>query len=334
MSRDATARRLHGYRAHCEAAFPQAFRVLVDVHLKHRREFAEWCFLPLRATHHLISQGGRRKKDSELRAYQGPGQTTPIEKARVIEAEHDLSTLHAIACWLPGRTVIELDRGLLSELAQTPVQGEIPAEVFLALPGYGVYIDLQGADFPQLDFPVLGAFVHLDSPDGAGDATLHAVFDTGDFGGPDNMVPVGIRLGGSIEEGLRPIMAHSDSEGMAHAIAPLISVVLYVCSQNADWEREGEKPQRAGAKEVRRAAHPQKAGANTWVLGRRLGAALRRAEEDAAGPPTGRTVRPHVRRGHWHLYWTGKGRQIPVVRYLPPTVVAQDRDGPVVVRRA
>ncbi|MBI4573011.1 MAG: hypothetical protein HY713_06955 [candidate division NC10 bacterium] len=39
------------------------------------------------------------------------------------------------------------------------------------------------------------------------------------------------------------------------------------------------------------------------------------------GEPTGRTVRPHVRRAHAHLYWTGRGRQVPRVRFLLPIPV-------------
>lgn len=44
-------------------------------------------------------------------------------------------------------------------------------------------------------------------------------------------------------------------------------------------------------------------------------------EKTEKSDETGRTVRPHVRRAHPHLYWTGEGRQIPVVKYLPPVAV-------------
>jgi hypothetical protein len=39
------------------------------------------------------------------------------------------------------------------------------------------------------------------------------------------------------------------------------------------------------------------------------------------GDPAGRTVRPHTRRAHAHLYWTGEGRQTPRVRFLLPISV-------------
>lgn len=36
---------------------------------------------------------------------------------------------------------------------------------------------------------------------------------------------------------------------------------------------------------------------------------------------TGRTVRPHVRRAHWHHYWVGEGRTRLEVRWIEPTFV-------------
>jgi hypothetical protein len=40
-----------------------------------------------------------------------------------------------------------------------------------------------------------------------------------------------------------------------------------------------------------------------------------------SGDPTGRTVRPHMRQAHAHLYWTGEGRRRPKVRFLLPISV-------------
>lgn len=63
-----------------------------------------------------------------------------------------------------------------------------------------------------------------------------------------------------------------------------------------------------------------------WAVGAQMGALLRQERADAMG--TGRTVRPHIRRGHWHGYWTGpRGkRQKFVYRWLPPMVVAGGYD--------
>ncbi|MCL6568684.1 MAG: hypothetical protein K6T35_07350, partial [Meiothermus silvanus] len=44
-----------------------------------------------------------------------------------------------------------------------------------------------------------------------------------------------------------------------------------------------------------------------------------------------RSITPHVRRAHWHLYWTGEGsrkdpsKARPRVRWIEPTLVGAER---------
>lgn len=38
--------------------------------------------------------------------------------------------------------------------------------------------------------------------------------------------------------------------------------------------------------------------------------------------------KPHIRSGHFHLYWTGKGRTVPKVQFLHPCLVNADSVGP------
>jgi len=63
-----------------------------------------------------------------------------------------------------------------------------------------------------------------------------------------------------------------------------------------------------------------------WDVAVRLGAAIRagraRTEsEEAAERASG--VRPHIRRAHWHLYWTGPrtSERVPRLHWLPPIPV-------------
>ena len=44
-------------------------------------------------------------------------------------------------------------------------------------------------------------------------------------------------------------------------------------------------------------------------------------ESDLPAEPTGRTKKPHKRRGHRHAYWTGPGRTIKIYRRIPPVFV-------------
>lgn len=48
-------------------------------------------------------------------------------------------------------------------------------------------------------------------------------------------------------------------------------------------------------------------------------------DSDALLPMQGsRGMRKHLRRGHFHLYWTGKGRKVPRINFVAPTLVGGD----------
>lgn len=85
-----------------------------------------------------------------------------------------------------------------------------------------------------------------------------------------------------------------------------------------------------------------------WRWGKALRLAREAARREEPGPPTGRSITPHVRRAHWHLYWTGQGarkdpsKAVPKVRWMPATLVGRrwlkeaglsEEDLPAVVRR-
>jgi len=90
-------------------------------------------------------------------------------------------------------------------------------------------------------------------------------------------------------------------------------------------------------------------GPREWDVGVRIGAALRaayaREETGGEAATTGRHVRPHVRRAHWHTVLSGKrkredGTTIPAseqrreLRWMPPIAVAINDAGelPSVIR--
>lgn len=74
-----------------------------------------------------------------------------------------------------------------------------------------------------------------------------------------------------------------------------------------------------------------------WDVGLRIGAALRRSRvaestDEVLDLPEGRTKRSpraHVRRAHWHTYWTGpRGKaQVRPIKWIPPLAVAFGDEG-------
>jgi hypothetical protein len=64
------------------------------------------------------------------------------------------------------------------------------------------------------------------------------------------------------------------------------------------------------------------------AVGKTFTRLIERWEIEHSGDPgvaTGRTVRPHLRRAHSHLYWTGVPREIPRVCFLLPIGVRGGR---------
>jgi len=72
------------------------------------------------------------------------------------------------------------------------------------------------------------------------------------------------------------------------------------------------------------------AGPVFFDVGARIGPQLRKAREESdRDAETGRSVRPHLRRGHHHGFWIGPrdGDRTLVYRWLPPLLVGRQPDG-------
>jgi hypothetical protein len=108
-----------------------------------------------------------------------------------------------------------------------------------------------------------------------------------------------------------------------------VSHLLYACSRTVEVD---DKPRatRPPAKRQKGARKPPPA-ARVRRMGWRVGAAIedgrrRAAEQRAAGPGTGRTVAPHMRGAHPHLYRVGPGRKEIEIKFLDPIPVNMVKD--------
>ncbi len=80
-----------------------------------------------------------------------------------------------------------------------------------------------------------------------------------------------------------------------------------------------------------------------WTVGERIGASIRKYHNEQAQQSKGEAIgthaspRPHMRRAHWHHFWTGPktGERKLILRWLPPIPVGVDenQEGPVVIHR-
>lgn len=112
-------------------------------------------------------------------------------------------------------------------------------------------------------------------------------------------------------------------------IISAINRMLYLCSDQPDLDVEPPRP--ADPVGTRRGGVRYFPAQKTTTInvGLRFGTAFRKyraqvASQRESGPPTGRTMPPHVRKRHWHLYWIGP-RTAPVrdfrLHWLPPIPV-------------
>jgi hypothetical protein len=293
-------------------------------------DWPDWCFLPLAGAHAIVSQGGSM-----------PMHLLP-----------DVGRLGALIAWRVTQGIYRFDPALYAAVVDTPMDREIPCDMLYRLPEWCVYVETP--DLQWQGDALHGFFAHLEHDIGTGRAELRLLLDS-----DSALTPLPLHLGAwplaeAIErmqaEAIRQSVASSQSRLAAQlsgfdlasqaagSIAPLISLLLYLCSAPEEIgtpEHRPANPQPKRTKQGWRLFAAEKAA--TWDVGVRIGAALRRAyqrsetSQQASDPQTGKaSPRGHVRRAHWHGFWSGPrdperaaDRQFKL-RWLPPIPVNLD----------
>ena len=245
--------------------------------------------------------------------------------------------------WRYTRSVYKFDPDLYRELVSTPITGDIPEEVVLRLPEWSVFVEMPGERY------VTGFFASLEYVPLTKKSELRFVFCLTD----ESLYPFCVSLSkGSIAKSVRASLDEYESHiGNASELASsyaevfgedfklldrAVSLILYLCSDEAeirdrdvpDWEPSFPRPKILKGRERLFPADRNR----TVNVGKEIGAILRKEITNAEPHlATGRTVRSHMRRGHWHGFWTGprkenRDRQKFVLKWLPPIVVRGQRE--------
>lgn len=340
-------RKTHRARRILEAvgkAFPGAWQQF-DAFRQQRgsaRDFdwPEWCYMPIAAGDAIVHGDG----------------------PRVLSRAHLPALLTAMATWRMTQGIYRYDPAIYPEILDTPIDAEIPAAVLYRMPEWCAYIETPGLLLERQ--MVHGVWAHLECDVARnGQAELRLIYDCA----PDPRQPLAaeslpslplILTGGTIADSMQALDASARrqaekmgfqlpagyDQGVAEqreVMARVLSLVLYLCSTAPDITRRGQvaaptnpKPLRSGA--GRWVLHPA-SGPAEWDVGVRIGAALRaayaREETGGEAAATGRHVRPHVRRAHWHTILSGArkrddGSAIPSterradLRWMPPIPIA------------
>lgn len=271
------------------------------------------------------------------------------------------SEIATLSAWRMTQGIYRYDPALYPALVDTPLDGALPASIIRRLPEWCVYIETPGLTVPTTggEMQLLGTYAWVDRPQ-AGDhdilillldaAGTHLTVSHVPLIGtmPEALASVAREWRAAYARGNSPSMPPESFEALAlKTLTPLVSLVLYLCTEEPDISGKGTPGNPQPVKTRRRGTRLFAAEApSVWDVGVRMGAALRAAyqrqemgeEEGENGSPTGRRVRPHVRRAHWHTYISGP-RNAPErprsLKWLPPIAVNLDDAGdlPAVIRR-
>ena len=288
----------------------------------------DWCFLPMAASYAIVTSGAE----------------IPFAKRYMANAGIDmLRAVSAIVPWRLHKIIYRFDRDLADELMQKDSTPEnIPAEVLHHMPYPCIYIE----NPPGLEDDFNGLFCFLEWDYRYPNATelrMHYLAKNGSVVGlylqwDDNKAMLNAKMALNAQKLINEIKTSPISgitekqytQCVAHVYRHL-NLLLYLCSDEPDTERRNPIPRRRGNGKIQVASYP-----DTIDVGTYIGSAIRASkgateEEGSLSEGAGTrgvtegvphtTYRPHMRRAHWHLYWTGQGRTIPRVKWISPIFV-------------
>lgn len=331
-------RKTHRVRRILEAVahiYPTAWAQIDDLRSQRGPGFdwPDWCYMPIAGGIAVASAGGQPTLDDFARA--------PI--------------ITALATWRMTQGIYRFDPALRDAVVDTPLDGDLPVDHLYRLPEWCVYVETDGSTIQYAGRPLHGFWAHLEYDFARGGAPeLRFVLDCatdprqpfGDQGLETlPMILTGatlldalakVQVSGLRMAGLPIDSALGRAATQVNVVQPLVSMLLYLCA-DTDVTRRGHAGRPANPRPVRSKAgwtiHPA-SGPAEWDVGVRIGAALRaayqREETGKDAAPTGRQVRPHVRRAHWHTILSGPRKDVAPdqrqhdLRWMPPIPVNVD----------
>lgn len=340
--------------------YPDVWRAAERTHQANGRpplpRWPKWCYLPLAAMLAYLDDAPDLDR---------------------IELVQDAVTLSTLAAWRVGKTVFRFHPALFESLSQTEPPKKIPTEALLHLPVWGAYVEmpLQRHYQNQITIDVHGFFAHLEYDTVHHDRELRLLFDLTDRQ-PDQephdiLLPFILHIDArTLEESLTIFFEQAAEARAEHPgsidLAELhttpkdiqslaflqnwllrraLPMVLWICSEQPDYDRAA--PTNPSPVKTKRGQRVFAASAPTiWEAGVRIGPALtatidrKATDPELESPLSGghRNPRPHLRRAHWHGYWTGPRDQDQAFKlhWLNPILVGADdirtEDLPVTIR--
>lgn len=269
-----------------------------------------------------------------------------------LEDLHTMQEVSVAGTWRITQDIVRFDPDTFEALAHSTIDGDIPCDVLHRLPAWCIYIETQPCEGVP-DFDLLHGFwvlleydvkTHEEEIRFYGcmkDGSLYPIIlHIGDWDLKTAvMKSVGTSLMYATSEQRKQLVRRMKEKDPATdpTIHAMLSLTLYLCVHGLDGKRPAEDtrpvisyPSPLKVKQGWRlfpAARPK-----VWTAGADIGERLREGQrhEQADGAQR-KGPRPHIRRAHWHTYWTGRRvwhegetpvPQQAVTRWIPPLPVA------------
>lgn len=266
-------------------------------------------------------------------------------------------SLGVIAAWNYTKQIYELDDSLVGELVKTPFNDAIPLSILNKFPNFSIYVKCNIPELLPSQYSAgrfLGFFCGMMTRTMSTDSTNNLVFLM-HYAPPEEFPTHLYRDSAFLEPCILPfygslsVQDHLKASIDSHKgtvlkrfgdlslnesdirniknIEKLINIILYLCSTNLDVIDKSPSVKR----------HPFKAVLGKNALGKfqifpalkpkiicvgdSIGSELR--EFDRFSKASTNPIRPHVRRAHWHGFWTGPrlGEREFILKWIPPTMV-------------
>lgn len=271
----------------------------------------------------------------------------------------EIISVEAAYLWRKSKQIFAFDETVEKELIGQDFPGEIPDDVLLRLPVPCVYIQLHTKSkiFPA-DIVADGFFAWL----GYNTYTRRKelcliVLDISGKCIDEYVCPMVGTISESIKDFRRSMLAaylrredqdpvmlaqmvkNVDNDGEeALTLSKVLNLLLYLCTDEPDYDNQ---PRRVKAKPTYTTYTPERPPRRTNItnVGTRIGAAIRldrqkakeineEAEQQQSERRKHASPIAHIRRGHYHSFWTGARESVDrkiVVKWLPPMLINGDK---------
>lgn len=288
--------------------------------VKDEAPWPDWCYLPMAASTAIATRGAEEEFVSRY----------------ILNTGIDLLwKISAILPWRLNKVIYRFDNDLASELTENSVDVEnVPVDILFRLPFPCVYIEKPiGANH------CTGLFCFLEYdyryPDVV-ELRMHYLFDDESMicifhqwtNDRENLFNEMSLNAAKMEEKVRG--SRLDYKGSEKFIEyselskKHLNLLLYLCSDEPDITRNNPIPRQRSRGKTVFAAYADKIEVGSYI-----GSVIRKGksnpvEQQLSVSRVSSSHRPHMRKAHWHLYWTGAGRKIPRVKWISPIFVKGD----------